>query len=156
PDGKWLVFTARHDNGRNGLFLLPALGGPERLLAQFDGEWRSADWSPDGKWIAVSPSGDSFDSVSGVTLISAQTGERRELVKQDPEVSQSAYGCFSPDGRRLAFLKMRGAFGQLYLADLTEDMRLSGRPRQIIPRALEAQFPAWTADGREIVFMLGF
>jgi Tol biopolymer transport system component len=156
PDGKGVAFTARHENGRNGLFLMPALGGPERLLAELDGEWRFADWSPDGKWIAVSPSGDNFDSASGVTLISAQTGERRELVKQDAEMSQSAFGCFSPDGRQLAFLKMRGAFGQLYLADLTAGMRLSGRPRQIIPGTLEAQFPAWTADGREIVFMLGF
>lgn len=55
PDGKWIAFTARHDDGRNGLFLMPALGGPERLLAELVGDWRSTDWSPDGKWIAVSP-----------------------------------------------------------------------------------------------------
>jgi eukaryotic-like serine/threonine-protein kinase len=156
PDGKWMAFTALHDDGRNGLFLMPALGGPERLLAELDGDWRSTDWSPDGKWIAVSPSGSAnLDPGGGVTLISAQTGERSELVKQNGEMSQSAFGCFSPDGRRLAFLKMRGAFGRLYVADLTTDMRLAGKPRQIIPE-LEAQFPAWTADGREIVFMLGF
>jgi Tol biopolymer transport system component len=156
PDGKWIAFTALHDDGRNGLFLMPALGGPERLLAELDGDWRSTDWSPDGKWIAVSPSGSAnFSPGIGVTLISTQTGERNELVKQDQEMSQSAFGCFSPDGRRLAFLKMRGAFGRLYLADLTTDMRLAGKPRQIIPE-LEAQFPAWTTDGREIVFMLGF
>lgn len=29
PDGKWMAFTARHNTGRNGLFLIPALGGPE-------------------------------------------------------------------------------------------------------------------------------
>ena len=157
PDGKQIAFTARHDNGRNGLFVMPALGGPERLLAELDGDWTSADWSPDGKWIAVSPSNvASFEASSGVTLISAQTGERSELVKQDAEMSQSAFGCFSPDGKRLAFLKMRGAYGRLYLADLTPAMRLSGKPRQIVPGELEAQFPAWTADGREIVFMLGF
>ena len=156
PDGKWIAFTARHDNGRNGLFLMPALGGPERLLAEFDGDWTSADWSPDGKWIAVSPGTANYDPGTGVTLISAQTGERIELVKQDPELSQSASGCFSPDGRRLAFLKMRGAFGRLYVANLTAGMRLSGKPRQIVPGELEAQFPAWTADWREIVFMLGY
>jgi len=157
PDGKWIAFTAQHENGRNGLFLIPALGGPERLLAELEGDWRSADWSPDGKWIAVSPPGSAnFDPGRGVTLISAQTGERSELVQQYPEMSRSAFGCFSPDGRRLAFLKMRGAFGQLYVADLTAGMRLSGKPRQILPGALEAQFPAWMADGREIVFMLGY
>jgi Tol biopolymer transport system component len=35
-------------------------------------------------------------------------------------------------------------------------MRLSGTPRRVTPGRLEVQFPAWTADGREIVFMLGF
>lgn len=154
-DGKWMAFTARHDDGRNGLFLMPALGGPERLLAELDGEWMFAHWSPDGKWIAVSPQATAnFDPGSGVTLISADTGERRDLVKQDAVMAQSAFGCFSPDGRRLAFLKMRGAFGQLYVADLTPGMRLSGHPRQIVPA--DALFPAWTADGREIVFMQGF
>ena len=134
-DGRWIAFTARHDDGRSGLFVMPALGGPERLVADLRGDWRSADWSPDGKWIAVSPQATAnFDPSSGVTLISVETGERRELVKQDAVMSQSAFGCFSPDGRRLALLKMRGAFGQLYVADLTADMRLSGRPRQIRPR----------------------
>ena len=155
PDGKWIAFTARHDNGRNGLFVIPALGGSERLLTELDGEWTSADWSPDGKWIAVSPPG-RYDPNNGVIMVSAETGERSDLVKQDAAMSQSAFGCFSPDGRRLAFLKMRGAFGTLYVAELTNGMRLAAKPRRVIPAELEAQFPAWTADGREIVFMLGF
>jgi Tol biopolymer transport system component len=155
PDGKWMAFTAQHENGRNGLFLMPALGGPERLLAELDGDWTSAGWSPDGKWIAVSPPG-RYDPHNGVTMVSAETGERNELVKQDATMSQSAFGCFSPDGKSLAFLKMRGAFGALFVADLTKDMHLAGKPRRVIPAELEAQFPAWSTDGREIVFMLGF
>lgn len=71
-------------------------------------------------------------------------------------MSQSAFGHFSRDGRQLAFLRMRGALGQLCVANLTADMRLSGTPKQIIPGEMDAQFPAWTADGKEIVFMLGF
>ena len=157
PDGKWIAFTARHEAGRNGLFVMPALGGPERMLAELAGEWISADWSPDGKWIAVSPLGGyNFDPGSGVTIVSSQTGEARALVKQDWEMSQSAYASFSPDGKQLAFLKMSGAFGRLYVADLTGDMRLSGPPRQVLPGELEAQNPAWTADGREIIFMRGY
>jgi Tol biopolymer transport system component len=156
PDGKWIAFMARHSNGRNGLFLMPALGGPERLLAGFEGDWQSADWSPDAKWIAVGLGVGNYDLASGVTLISLQTGERRELVRQQPEMVQGAFGRFSPDGKRLAFLKMRGAFGQLYIADLTDDMRLAGKPQQILPGSTDAQYPAWTADGKEIVFMRGF
>jgi serine/threonine protein kinase len=47
-DGKWVAFTARHEQGRNGLFPMPALGGPERLLAEFDGEWRTQTGLPMG------------------------------------------------------------------------------------------------------------
>jgi Tol biopolymer transport system component len=157
PDGKWIAFTGQHTGGRNGVFLMSALGGPERLLAELDGDWTSADWSPDGKWIAVSPTpSNNFDPGSGVTLISVQSGERHELVKQAPEMVQTPFGCFSPDGRRLAFVKLKSStVGQLHVADLTPDMRLAGKPRQITSGELGAAYPAWTTDGREIVFMLG-
>jgi Tol biopolymer transport system component/serine/threonine protein kinase len=155
PDGKSIAFTARHDDGRNGLFVMPALGGPERLLADLNGEWTLSDWSADGQWIAVSPSSAAnLDRSLGVTLISTQTGERRELLKQAPELAESAGGRFAPDGRRLVFLKMRGAFGQLYVANLSDSMMLAERPRQVVPD--DAQSPAWTADSNEIIFMRGF
>jgi Tol biopolymer transport system component len=116
----------------------------------------NADWSPDGKWIAVGPGVGNYDLTSGLTLISTLTGDRRELAREQPEMAQGAFGRFSPDGKRLAFLKMRGAFGQLHIADLKDDMRLAGKPRPILSDTTEAQFPAWTPDGREIVFMRGF
>ena len=157
PDGDRIAFTASHEDGRNGLFVMPALGGGERLLEEMEGAPATVDWSPDGKWIAVSPAGGAeYDSAYGVTLVSAQTGERRDLVEQDAQMGESAFGRFSPDGRRLAFLRMRGAFGRLYVVKLTSDMRLKGTPRAITPEDMEVQFPAWTADGRDIVFMRGF
>jgi hypothetical protein len=95
PDGKWIAFTARHAEGRNGLFVMPALGGPERLLAELgQGNWAFADWSPDGKWIAV---GAQVGGV-GVTLISTQSGERRELAQQSPVMSGSLWGRFPRTG----------------------------------------------------------
>ncbi len=157
PDGDRIAFTASHEDGRNGLFVMPAPGGRERLIEEMTGEWATVDWSPDGEWIAVSPAvSANFDTAHGVTLVSAETGERRDLAKQDAAMGQSAFGRFSPDGRRLAFPRMRGAFGRLYVVKLTSDMRLEGTPWAITPEDMEVQFPAWTADGRDVVFMRGF
>lgn len=160
PDGKWLAFTARHAGGRNGLFLIPALGGPERLLAEMDlsaCECESyVDWSPDGKWVAVSPAVSALDSNHGIVLVSVETGSRRDLVIQNPEMARSAFGRFSPDGVRLAFTKQTDLFvAQLYVADLTADMRVTGKPRSITSSDMALSYPAWTSDGLEIVFMLG-
>lgn len=59
-------------------------------------------------------------------------------------------------GRWLVFSKRRDAWiAQLFVSHLTPDMRIAGRPRPITSNDLELSFPAWTADGREIVFMLG-
>jgi Tol biopolymer transport system component len=64
-------------------------------------------------------------------------------------------GPLSPDGRRLAFVKGLAFAAQLHVSDLTPDMRLAGKPRQITSSELGALYPAWTIDGREIVFMYG-
>ena len=157
PDGKSIAFTAQHENGGNGLFIVPALGGPERMLAELEGDWRTADWSPDGKWIAVSQGSSSrVIPGGGVILLSVPGGERSELVKQDRQMLQSSFAHFSPDGKRLAFLKMKGEFGQLYTVDLTPGMRLARSAKRITPSEMEVQFPSWTANGRDIVFMRGF
>jgi Tol biopolymer transport system component len=156
PDGKWIAFTAQHDDGRNGLFLIPALGGPERLLTELQGSWTFVDWSPDSKWVAVSPNLLSIDASRGIMLVSTQNGERHDLVTNSRAFEQSSSSRFSPDGRSLAFSKQRGSYvAQLFVAHMTADMQIAGQPRPITSDDLELAYPAWTADGREIVFMLG-
>jgi Tol biopolymer transport system component len=89
-------------------------------------------------------------------LVPVQNGERRDLVKKDRVFEQSSSDRFSPDGRRLVFSKRRDAWiAQLFVSHLMPDLRIAGRPRPITSNDLGLSFPAWTADGREIVFMLG-
>src|SRR5262249_5976691 len=129
------------------IFLIPPLGGPERLLAEAPAG--RLDWSPDGKWIAHSPPGE-------IAFFSAETGERTEFAKLGAASGVSPEAVFSPNGRRLAYIESRGVYtGQIYVAELSADMRPQGQPKRITFGDRGVRHLSWTADGREIVFMEG-
>jgi Tol biopolymer transport system component len=148
PDGKSIAYWARHPDGRQGIFLVPPLGGPERLLVDEPAAGR-LEWSPDGKWIAHSPA-------AGITLISVESGERTEFANLNPALAGSQQAAFSPDGRRLAYIASRGVYtGEIYVVELSADMKPQGQPKRITFGERGVRYPVWTANGREIIFMEG-
>jgi eukaryotic-like serine/threonine-protein kinase len=148
PDGKSIAYWAVHTDGRQGIYLIPPLGGPEQLLVEGAGAGR-LDWSPDGKWIASSPG-------SGMILVAAGSGERRELAKLNPALTGGYYATFSPDGSRLAYMGQRGDYaGAVYVVGLSADMKPQGQPKRLTFGERGATYPTWTSDGREVVFMEG-
>ena len=153
PDGKWIALVGYHFNGERGVYLVPALGGPERLLAK-DSEVTSLSWSPDGKWLFAGPTPALPDL--GVVLFSTQTGERIELGQQYPEMRKVSSPRVSPDGTRLAFLSGNLFASQIRVVNLNADLRPVGKPKQVTFDELGAIDPEWTPDGREIVFRSGF
>ncbi len=156
PAGDAIAFVRVH--GLTGeLRLVPALGGPERKLSDAhalegysNGDWAPplATWSPDGQWVVFCP-GDP----RGIAALSLETGERRSLTSPPA----NWYDCrvvLSPDGRELAFVRFSNADSQLYVLPLSPDFQPAGEPRRI-PSSVRNAFnwyPAWTADGRDIVF----
>src|SRR5262249_19559511 len=58
-DGKQLAFLRPLGGGRSAIFLIPALGGSERKVAEVNPSalWQNLDWSADGKYLAVSDTG---------------------------------------------------------------------------------------------------
>ncbi|HEV3202532.1 MAG TPA: protein kinase [Bryobacteraceae bacterium] len=155
PDGKWIAYSARHSDGRAGIFLIPTLGGPERLVVESPSPLRPV-WSPDGKWLAVSPP-NIISSASSITLISVESGERRDLGKLNPALARSREPAFSPDGRTLAYSEsVGGTYGSaIWTIGLTPDLKPQGQPRQVAFSKLGVFYPVWTPDGREIVFQEG-
>jgi len=99
PDGRVIAFRrqAAKDREGSGLFLIPALGGPERKIA--DGgspsPLRFLSWSPDGTVLAHATG-------NSVHLLNVATLESRTLPPPAAECGQPQAAAFSPDGESLA------------------------------------------------------
>jgi Tol biopolymer transport system component/DNA-binding winged helix-turn-helix (wHTH) protein len=107
PDGTQIAFM-RLAGPDTGLYVVPALGGPEqKLLATHTPEDLAApiNWSPDGKWIAYA---DQPEPTSGhrVFLFSLDTRESH-LFYHDPACNHEGNLTFSNDGKKVAWVCVR-------------------------------------------------
>jgi Tol biopolymer transport system component/DNA-binding winged helix-turn-helix (wHTH) protein len=157
PDGHHLAFVRRTEEGAT-LFLVPAAGGQERRLADLAvPDWLYEmepvafwlDWSPDGRYLATTdrpPDAGRW----GIVLVSAETGEKRVLTSEPDRFPR-----FSPDGRRLAFL--RGGFYVSEKADLLVLALSSGASPHatadgvVVSKDLTVGPIAWLPGGRELI-----
>ncbi len=161
PDGRHIAFLRGYPPAgkKMGLYLIPALGGQERKLAETRvpfNYWLGSclNWSPDGRWLAVCDSDDLSIEPLSVFLLSVDTGERRRLTS--PTEGRDVSPAFSPDGRTLAFTRYGSRFtSDLYLLDLDEDLTPKGEPRRRTFTEATTTSPVFTPDGRDIVFSSG-
>jgi TolB protein len=147
PDGSQLMFT-RHEGSTIFVYVLDVTTGTERRLTErMDPEY-DAVFSPDGKQVLLS-----LDRVSpnqGDIEVHRMTLDDRELhsvaVTAD-NLSHEEWGCWSPDGKRVAFTSTRHGNQELYAADADGEnvVRLTSDP------ALDAH-PCWSPDGETIAF----
>jgi Tol biopolymer transport system component/predicted Ser/Thr protein kinase len=151
PDGAQIAFARRR-----GLYLIAALGGPERKLADVQLTPTIAlpnnalSWSPDGKWLAAGEG--PTEGPWGIDLISIERGDRRKLAS---EVGVPHAPAFSPDGRHLAYVScptLGSSACDLYLLELAPDLLPKGRPRRLTRQQLHILGLAWTSDGQSVVY----
>jgi eukaryotic-like serine/threonine-protein kinase len=155
PDGRYIAFI-RSSKDEKGMFIIPALGGPERAIYSVT----SADaalspglsWSPDGKLLAFSEQG-SAQEPFGIFLLSVESLEKRRLTSPPAGNYGDFAPTFSPDGKTLAFYRGTSSVSvsEIYLVPATggEPKRLANADRAAIGRRGGL---AWTPDGSEIVF----
>jgi Tol biopolymer transport system component/DNA-binding winged helix-turn-helix (wHTH) protein len=147
PDGGAIAFVRWTDTNA-AIFVIPALGGPERLIVGKQvavGHLIRISWSPDGKWIAYpayAPSGSqriyrvSLDTLQSVPLTPT------------PECLDVLEPAFSPDGTQLAVVCTTswGVY-TIYTVGLAD-----GSLRRLTSMMGDPQGLAWVADGRRLVF----
>ena len=98
PDGRSIGFV-RVSKEHATLIVIPAIGGPERLVGEVSPPDRylpghSFAWLPDGKWVVT----------AGLGLLSTESGETRSLTL--PPTSSADYSpAVSTDGHTVAFTR---------------------------------------------------
>ena len=161
PDGGSIAFLRAPPTGasdRAALVLIPAIGGPERKVTELrlgfgvGSGGAKPDWSPDGKWVAVSDRyGD--DERFQIYLVEVESGKRRRMTAPPQGVMGDAFPAFSRDGKHLAFVRRTGTTTtQIYVSDLSGDLTAKGEPRLITHENRINLDPVWTSDGKDIVY----
>jgi Tol biopolymer transport system component/DNA-binding winged helix-turn-helix (wHTH) protein len=107
PDGKQLaVEVKRADTTQIGV--IPASGGPVRMLTRGPGQNWPHSWSPDGKWIAFAGE---RDGVWNVYAVSTENGATRQLTRFTSAEGYVRYPAWSPRGKRIVFERAIHAAG---------------------------------------------
>jgi dipeptidyl aminopeptidase/acylaminoacyl peptidase len=167
-------------NDYRGAIWVAPLDGSAEPRSFTSGERRDAmpRWSPDGRWLAfVSTRGDGPKTPANLYVIAAEGGEARRLTDRKESVESIAW---SPDSTRIAFAsrvrdeaydeeedekrraprRVTRLFYKLDSVGWTTDRRkhvfvvdvAGGEPRQVTDGDCEDDGPAWTPDGRRILF----
>jgi eukaryotic-like serine/threonine-protein kinase len=162
PDGRFVAFLRYLSTGRAAVMLVPALGGAERQVAEVSARpiyflrfavLRDLTWSPDGKWLAL-PDNTPAGEPTSLYLLSVETGEKQRLTSP-PAQSQDMNPAFAPDSHALAFVRTFSfRVGDIYVLPLSKSLTPQGEPKRLTFEGMNWN-PAWTADGREIVFTSG-
>jgi Tol biopolymer transport system component len=158
PDGQSIAFLRVLSREKDGVYLVPAIGGPARKLAEIYPSglsdcyaWQPA-WHPGGRWLAIVDR-DAADGPFKIFLLSPETGEKRRLTSPPPTFVGDEYVAFSSDGRTIALVRSSANnVSDLYLLELSDDLRPRGEPRRITFENFYIGGPAWTPDERAIVF----
>lgn len=151
PDGKRIAFVRSLGHGKRAVMLISPLGGSERKLSEvslddFGPEGHAVlAWTPDGRYLATTD-GNALD------LISVDTGERQNLLRERPGVNGDADPVFSPSGGRLAFVRRLGPFSSRpFWVPLAAGYRPAGAPHEVHTPGMVAYSPLWDGHGQLVL-----
>ena len=144
PDGLYIAFLRQTANDY-GLYIIPSIGGTERqltklsLLPPIRFDVAQVNWSPDGKWLAVSDKPSAREPFS-IFMVARDSGERRKLTSPSAEVNGDLSPAVSPDGKTVAYRHFEsGGVSEIYLVPVA-----GGEPRRLTFSDGVKSSPAWT------------
>jgi len=136
--------------GTRGFYVIAALGGKERKVADGADEPRPLTWTTDGQHLAVSDTLDEQGRPGRLRLylISVATGVRRALTFPPIRVMGDDNPAYSPNGKLLAFVRNQTS----NVEDVYVMPAAGGEPRRLTFDNRGVWGLAWTSDGREVIF----
>ena len=160
PDGRFIAFM-RHvegDPASSGVYLISALGGSERKLANTSRQELEAlgvTWSPDGKWVAFpkrsssATNADSSPDHFSIHIVNVETTEERTLPDPSPDCVHTWQPAFSSDGKYLASVcVLTGGVAKIYVQ--TPEGK---QAREVGARSSEGFAGiAWAADNQSLLY----
>ena len=112
-------------------------------------------WHPNKKWLVAVDKLTPADS-SALFLVSSETGEKRKLTSPPKGSAGDQCPAFRPDGHAIVFVRYPiPGQGDLHIVELADDLNPLAEPRRLTSDLPYAADPAWTADGRSVVFTGG-
>jgi hypothetical protein len=150
PDGRYIAFIRFSSQG-SGYYLVAALGGPERKIADLylimePSEGGGIDWTTDGKYLVAADRISHQDSQPSLVLISVADGQRKVIVT--PAGPFVASPKVSPNGETIAFVQGKGYMAyDIYVVPIA-----GGEPKRLTNDNQQVGGLAWMPNGKEIVF----
>ena len=154
PDGTQIAFH-RMAGADTGIYVVPALGGPERKLlsTRLTGGWNDfsiISWSPDGKWLALADVlPEEEDVMVGRYLLSTETLETKQI-PNSPKCISEGLPAFSHNDEYLAYWCLRTAYDAvLYSLPIR-----GGQPKAISSFRAFPDGLTWSADDEKLIYSL--
>jgi Tol biopolymer transport system component/DNA-binding winged helix-turn-helix (wHTH) protein len=152
PDGTQIAFH-RLASADNGIYVIPALGGPERKLHTTHTPYDVAaplSWSPDGKWIAYADIEENGQPGDRMFLLNVDTLESHEF-PHDPSCNHEGDLTFAHNGRQLGLLCVHSLTSfEYFVTDLEGKSKRSLTTVRDFPSGL-----AWSGDDTYLILTRG-
>lgn len=155
PDGRYVVYARKADNGFRGIFLLATDGSGQEvpLVGHPDGDDSSPFWAPDGKTIVFESFREPFGKTSlWLTRVvdGKQVGARPQLVKKEAGVIHPL--GFTREGSLYYGIWYPGSV-DIYVASLDMETGEILSPPTLLRSDGNDHNPAWSPDGKNLAYI---